>query len=93
MSSEQVNGELNLQLPDSLYSQLSQRAKERGVSLEALCLSILGGDSLIDPSLYTSLSTGQVREEMQKLVESNLPKAEVRKRINQLEQQVKRRIR
>jgi predicted transcriptional regulator len=93
MKSESTTKEINLQLPNSLHYQLSQKAKERGVSLEALCLSLLEGSGLVDPTMYGALSTGQIRDEMTKVMSSNLPDSEIRVRVRQLEVQVRRRIR
>lgn len=92
MLSESTNKELNLQLPSSLHHQLSQKAKERGVSLEALCLSLLEGSNLVDPSMYGSLSMGQIRDEMTKVMSSNLPNSDMKTRVRQLEVQIRRRI-
>lgn len=88
-----MNKELNLQIPDSLYSTLDLKAKGQGVSLEALCLLLLEGksvESLVDPGIYTSLSTGQLRSEIVKVLNSDLPKEETQKRVRQLESQILR---
>jgi len=89
-----MNKELKLQIPDSLFSSLSQKANQRGVSLEALCVSLLGEEQiLIEPSLYKSLANGEIRTEMQKLMQSKLPKEEVNNRVRKLENQILRFIR
>lgn len=91
-----MNKELNLQIPDSLYSNLEIKAKGQGVSLEALCLLLLQGESvdgLVDPGIYASLSTGQIRTEIVKVLNSSLPKAETQKRVRQLESQILKCIR
>jgi len=88
-----MNKELKLQIPDSLHLILTKRAKERGVSIEALCLSILEKGALVEPLLYESLSNGQIRLEIEKVMESDLSSEEVRKRVRQLEVQMTRFIR
>ena len=89
-----MNKDLKLQIPDSLFSSLTQKANQQGVSLETLCLSLLEEEQiLIEPSLYKSLGNGEIRAEMQKLIQSKLPKEEVEKRIRRLEAQTLRFIR
>lgn len=88
-----MNKEITLQVPGSLFYQLSEKAEKQGVSIEALCLSMLSSDSLVEPYLYGSLSSGQIREEIEKVVRSNLPKEDMRKRVRQLEVQMTRHIR
>jgi hypothetical protein len=89
-----MNKDLKLQIPDSLFSSLAQKANQRGVSLETLCVSLLGEEQiLIEPSLYNSLGNGEIRIEMQKLMQSKLPKEEVNKRVRKLETQILRLIR
>jgi hypothetical protein len=87
--------DLNLRLPDSLLFQLEEQAEERGLSLESLCLSLLSGRNnegdLIDPNYYQSLNLNILRKEIPKVIESNLKKDEVRKRVNALEVQISRR--
>jgi hypothetical protein len=87
--------DLNLRLPGSLLFQLEAQAEEQGVSLETLCISRLSGENyeggLIDPNYYQSLSLSILRKEIPKVIESNLSKDEVRKRVNALEMQVSRR--
>lgn len=87
--------DLNLRLPGSLLFQLETQAEEQGVSLETLCISLLSGEncegSLIDPNYYQSLSLSILRKEIPKVIESNLSKEEVRKRVNALDFQVSRR--
>ena len=94
----QMNTELNLQIPDSLFSSLRTKAKAQGVSLETLCVSLLGKSDpsenyLIDPTLYPSLSNGDIRGEIQKVIQSQLPKEEIKKRVRQLETRLIRCIR
>jgi len=88
------NQEVKLQLPTSLFNLLSQKAKEQGVSLEALCLYLLNQDSsvdLIEPTFYGSLSLLQVREEVEKVLLSSLPVTDKKKRISNLEAMMSRR--
>lgn len=80
-----MNKELKLQIPDSLFLKLTTKAEEQGVSLEALCLSMLGSESLVEPELYGSLSNGQMRVEISRVLESGLPPNEIRKRVRSLE--------
>lgn len=87
--------DLNLQLPEALYSHLELQAKEQGVSLEALCFSLLSGQksetTLVDPVFYESMTLEVLRTEIRKVIESSLSKEEVRKRINAIEFQISRR--
>ena len=87
--------DLNLRIPDSLLFQLEQDAEEQGVSLEALCISRLSGEnnegSLVDPNFYQSLHLDVLRKEIRKVIESDLSKEEVKKRVNALEFQISRR--
>lgn len=87
--------ELTLLVPGSLLSSLKAQAIEQGVSLEALCLSLLSGEkqeeTLVDPSFYASLNLDTMRKEVRKVIESNLPVEETRRRVNQLEFQISRR--
>lgn len=87
--------ELSLQISHSLFNDLEIKAKEQGVSLEALCLSLLSGGNdekeLVDPPYYQSLNLDVLRKEIHKVIESALPKDEVRKRLNALEFQISRR--
>jgi hypothetical protein len=91
-----MNKELKLQIPDSLFLQLEQEAKGQGVSLETFCLSLLNSGNervlghLTDPSLYGSMPNGQIRVEMRRVMESNLPTEEIKKRVRQLEFQILR---
>lgn len=90
--------ELNLQLPDSLFNSLQTRANEQSVSLEALCLSLLQGKddtslSLVEPSLYFYLANGDLRKEIQRVLESHLPEEEKKKRVRGLKNQLSRCIR
>jgi len=87
--------DLNLRIPDSLLFQLERQAEEQGVSLETLCTSLLSGEnnegSLIEPNYYQSLNLDVLRKEIRKVIESGLPKEEVRKRVNALEFEISRR--
>ena len=86
--------DLNLRIPDSLFFHLERQAEEQGVSLEMLCFSHLSGEkqeSLADPNYYQSMTLGDLRKEIRKVVESNLSREEVRKRVNTLEFQISRR--
>lgn len=86
--------ELKLHIPDSLMSSLQERAKGQGVSIEALCLSLLEEQpDLKDPALYISMANSELRQEIQRVLQSNLPKAEVKKRVRTLESQITRFIR
>lgn len=95
MRESQMTRELKLDLPDSLLFSLERKALEQGVSLEALCLSLLSGqkigETLIDPAFYASLSHTEMREEVRRVIESGLSREEVRSRLNKLEMQMARR--
>ena len=86
--------DLNLVIPETLFFHLERQAEEQGVSLESLCFSLLSGEkqeSLVDPSFYQSMTLDVLRKEIRKVVESDLPKEEVRKRVNGIEFQISRR--
>ena len=87
--------DLKLQIPETLFFHLERKAEEQGVSLEALCFSLLSGQkqesALIDPSFYPSVQLNALREEIRKVIESDLPSEEVRKRVNAIEFQISRR--
>jgi len=87
--------DLKLQIPETLFFHLEMQAEEQGVSLETLCFSLLSGqkqeDSLVDPTYYQSLTLDILRKEVRKVIESDLTKEEVRKRVNALEFQISRR--
>ena len=87
--------DLNLRLPETLFFHLERQAEEQGVSLETLCFSLLSGEkletSLVDPNYYQSMTLDILRKEIRKVVESDLSKEEVRKRVNALEFQISRR--
>jgi hypothetical protein len=95
VESQTMFRDLNLRIPDSLFLLLEKQAKDQGVSLETLCVLLLSGenkeDSLVDPAFYPSLTLGVLRTEIRKVIESNLPKDEVRKRITGIELQISRR--
>ena len=90
-----MNRDLNLRIPETLFFHLEQQAEEQGVSLESLCFSLLSGqkqeDSLIEPAYYQSLNLDVLRKEIRRVIESDLPKEEVRKRVNGLEYEISRR--
>jgi hypothetical protein len=90
-----MHRDLNLRLPETLFFHLERQAEEQGVSLEELCFSLLSGQkqdsSLIEPSFYPSLQLDVLRKEIRKVIESNLPAEEVRRRVNAIEFQVSRR--
>jgi hypothetical protein len=89
-----MNKEIKLLIPDSLLASLEARAKRQGVSIEALCLSLLEQQpDLADPALYLSMANSELRNEIQKVLKSELPKEEVRKRVRTLESQITRFIR
>ena len=87
--------DLNLKIPEALFFHLELQAEEQGVSLEALCFSLLSNQkqeaSLVDPAYYQSLTLDVLRKEIPKVIESDLNKEEVRKRVNALEFQISRR--
>lgn len=87
--------DLNLRLPETLFFHLEKQAEEQGISLEELCFSLLSGQkqdsSLIDPSYYPSVQLDLLRKEVRKVMESNLPIEEVRKRVNAIEFNISRR--
>jgi len=90
-----MNTELKLHVPDSLLFSLERQAREHGLTLEELCLSLLSGDklegTLVDPQYYQSLNLELLRVELRKVIESDLPRDEVRKRINGIEFHISRR--
>jgi len=91
---KQMYRDLNLTIPETLFFHLERQAEEQGVSLEALCFSLLSGEKskpLVDPSFYQSMTLDVLRKEIRKVVESDLPKEEVRKRVNGIEFQISRR--
>ena len=87
--------DLKLRLPDSLLLQLERQAEQQGVSLETLCTSLLSGEndegSLVDPNYYQSINLDVLRKEVRKVIESNLSREEVKKRVTALEFQISRR--
>lgn len=95
IESQTMNRDLNLRIPETLFFHLEQQAEEQGVSLESLCFSLLSGqkqeDSLIEPAYYQSLNLDVLRKEIRRVIESDLPKEEVRKRVNGLEYEISRR--
>ena len=95
LESQTMYRDLNIRLPATLFFHLEMQAEEQGVSLETLCFSLLSGqkqeDSLVDPTYYQSLTLDILRKEVRKVIESDLAKEEVRKRVNALEFQISRR--
>jgi hypothetical protein len=87
--------DLKLQIPETLFFHLENQALEQGVSLETLCFNLLSEQkqegSLVDPTFYQSMTLEVLRAEIRKVIESDLPKEEVRKRVNAIEFQVSRR--
>lgn len=90
-----MSKELHLVLSGSLLSFLETKAQEQGVSLETLCLSLLEDKkqegNLVEPVFYQSLTHADMRSEIQKVIKSSLAPQEIRRRINQLEQQISQR--
>lgn len=90
-----MNQELILVLSDSLLSFLNNKAEEQGVSVEALCASILEErkqeEGLVEPVFYQSLTHEDMRREIRKVIKSALPSQEIRRRVNHLELQMSRR--
>ena len=95
LESQTMYRDLNIRLPETLLFHLEMQAEEQGVSLETLCFSLLSGqkqeDSLVDPTYYQSMTLDILRKEIRKVIESDLAKEEVRKRVNALEFQISRR--
>ena len=94
LTESQMYRDLNLRIPETLFFHLERQAEEQGVSLETLCFSLLSGEkqeSLADPNYYQSMTLGDLRKEIRKVVESDLTKEEVRKRVNTIEFQISRR--
>jgi hypothetical protein len=86
--------ELKLQIPESTFLDLIEKAKSQGVSIEALCLSMLQTESeVVDPGVYPTLGSGDIRLEVRKVYSSSLSREEKSRRIRLLESQITRRIR
>ena len=87
--------DLNLRIPETLFTFLENKAEEQEVSLEELCFSLLSGQgqegSLIDPVFYSSTQLDLLRKEIRKVIESDLTPDEARKRVNAIEVQISRR--
>ena len=86
--------DLNLRIPEALFFQLERQSEEQGVSVESLCFSLLSGqkqESLVDPTYYPSLTLEVLRSEVRKVIESDLPPEETRKRVNSIEFHISRR--
>ena len=92
---KQMNRDLKLQIPETLFFHLERQAEEQGCSLEQLCFSLLSGENnekaLVEPNYYQSLNLEVLRKEIRKVIESDLPVEEVRKRVNAIELQISRR--
>jgi hypothetical protein len=90
-----MHRDLNLRLPETLFFHLERQAEEQGISLEDLCFSLLSGQkqdsALVEPNFYPSLQLDVLRKEIRKVIESDLPAGEVRKRVNAIEFQISRR--
>lgn len=95
LKESQMYRDLSLRIPEALFFKLETQAEEQGVSLEALCFSLLSGQkqetSLVEPSYYQSMTLDILRKEVRKVIESELSAEEVRKRVNALEFQISRR--
>ena len=90
-----MHRDLNLRIPETLFFHLERQAEEQGISLEELCFSLLSGQkqdsALVEPNFYPSLQLDVLRKEIRKVIESDLPAEEVRKRVNAIEFQISRR--
>jgi len=95
LESQTMYRDLNLQIPETLFSHLTKQAGERGVSFDALCFSLLSGEpqevTLVNPLFYESMTLEVLRSEIRKVIESDLTKEEVRKRINGIEFHISKR--
>ena len=95
LESQTMYRDLNLRLPATLFFHLERQAEEQGISLENLCFSLLSGQkqesALVDPTYYQSMTLDVLRKEIRKVIESDLSKDEVKKRVNALEFQISRR--
>lgn len=94
LESETMYRDLNLRIPETLFFHLERQAEEQGVSIETLCFSLLSGEkqeSLMDPRYYQSMTLDVLRKEIRKVIESDLSKEEVRKRVNGIEFEISRR--
>jgi len=95
LKESQMYRDLSLRIPEALFFKQETQAEEQGVSLEALCFSLLSGQkqetSLVEPSYYQSMTLDILRKEVRKVIESELSAEEVRKRVNALEFQISRR--
>ena len=87
--------ELTLLLPGSLLNSLEKQAREQGISLQNLCFLLLSGqkeeENIVDPDFYASLGYSDVKTEIRKVMESDLPRHEIKKRVVALEHQIARR--
>jgi hypothetical protein len=95
MGRVKMHRDLNLRIPETLFFHLERQAEEQGISLEDLCFSLLSGQkqdsALVEPNFYPSLQLDMLRKEVRKVIESDLPAEEVRKRVNAIEFQISRR--
>lgn len=86
--------ELKLQISDSTFNALNERADSQGVSIEALCISIIQqNNQILDPGVYPSLGSEDIRVELKKVFSSALSREEKSRRVKLLESQIVRRIR
>ena len=94
-ANSRMEKDLHLSIPEALFYELVRKAGESGISLDSLCFSLLSGQkqegSLIDPVFYESVALESLRSEIRRVIESDLTKEEVRKRVNALEFQISRR--
>jgi hypothetical protein len=86
--------QIKLHLPESTYRHLTEKANKQGVSIEALCVSMLSENhTLVEPPLYSSLGSKDIKDEIQKVLLSPLTNEEKSRRVRNLELQITRRIR
>jgi len=82
-----MDREIKLQVSESFFQQLSERAMRQGASLDAFCLSLLSGEEdLLDPKLYRTLSKEDMKIEKAKIMRSKLPTQDINKRLRNLSQ-------
>jgi hypothetical protein len=73
--------DLNLRIPEALFFHLERQAEEQGVSLEALCFSLLSGEkteSLMDPTYYQSMNLDVLRREIRTALEFQISRRYIR---------------
>lgn len=82
-----MDREIKLQVSESFFQQLSERAMRQGASLDAFCLSLLSvEEDLLDPKLYRTLSKEDMKIEKAKIMRSKLPTQDINKRLRNLSQ-------